>query len=184
MSDTIRHRGPDDSGVYVDGRVGFAFRRLSIIDLSAAGHQPMSNEDGTVWIVFNGEIYNFRELRAQLEPRHCFRSQTDTEVLLHLYEELGDRMLEELDGMFAFALFDAARQRVLLARDPFGIKPLYYSFNDDRLVFGSEIKPLLASGEISRQIDAAALNDYFDFLWIPLLRARFTRMFANCLRHR
>jgi asparagine synthase (glutamine-hydrolysing) len=171
MAGTVRHRGPDDEGLYVHGGVGLAHRRLSILDLSRAGHQPMANEDGSVWIVFNGEIYNFAELRRPLESRHSFRSQTDSEVLVHLYEERGWRMVDELDGMFAFAIFDSTRQQILLARDPFGIKPLYYSFNDDRFVFGSEIKPLLASGEVSRAIDPAALNDYFDFLWIPAPRS-------------
>lgn len=171
MAGTLRHRGPDDEGVYAHGGVGLAHRRLSILDLSSAGHQPMANEDGSVWIIFNGEIYNFADLRRQLEPRHSFRSHTDTEVLVHLYEECGWRMVDMLDGMFAFAIFDLSRQQVLLARDPFGIKPLFYSFNDSRFVFGSEIKPLLASGEVSRAIDPAALNDYFDFLWIPAPRS-------------
>ena len=171
MARTLRHRGPDDEGVYVHGAVGLAHRRLSILDLTAAGHQPLANEDGSVWLVFNGEIYNFAELRRRLEPHHKFRSHTDSEVLVHLYEDCGERMVDELDGMFAFAIFDQRRQKILLARDPFGIKPLYYAFNEERLVFGSEIKPLLASGEVSRTIDAAALNDYFDFLWIPAPRS-------------
>ena len=171
MADTIRHRGPDDEGIYAHGSVGLSFRRLSIIDLSAAGHQPMTNEDGTIWVVFNGEIYNFADLRRRLEPRREFQSRTDTEVLLHLYEEHGDQMVHELDGMFAFAIFDVPQQRILLARDPFGIKPLYYAFNDERFVFGSEIKPLLASGEVGRTIDKAALNDFFDFFWIPAPRS-------------
>jgi asparagine synthase (glutamine-hydrolysing) len=173
MAATIRHRGPDDEGVEVQGQVGLGFRRLSIIDLSPAGHQPMSNEDGNVWIVFNGEIYNFHSLRNELEPRHRFRSQTDTEVLVHLYEERGEAMVDALEGMFAFAILDTKRQRLLLARDPFGIKPLYYSLDDQRLVFGSEIKALLASAEVSRAIDPAALNDYFDFLWVPAPRSIF-----------
>ncbi len=173
MAETIRHRGPDAEGVEVHGHVGLGFRRLSIIDLSAAGRQPMSNEDGTVWIVFNGEIYNFRELRRDLESRHQFRSHTDSEVLVHLYEELGEKMVDLLEGMFAFAIHDVKRERLLLARDPFGIKPLFYSLNGERLVFGSEIKPLLASGEVNRAIDPAALNDYFDFHWIPAPRSIF-----------
>jgi asparagine synthase (glutamine-hydrolysing) len=173
MAATIRHRGPDDEGVEVQGQVGLGFRRLSIIDLSPAGHQPMSNEDASIWIIFNGEIYNFQSLRSELEGRHRFRSHTDTEVLVHLYEERGERMVEALEGMFAFAILDTKRERLLLARDPFGIKPLYYALDDQRLVFGSEIKPLLASGEVSREIDPAALNDYFDFLWIPAPRSIF-----------
>jgi asparagine synthase (glutamine-hydrolysing) len=173
MALTITHRGPDDEGCEIWGPVGFAFRRLAIIDLSAAGHQPMANEDGSVWIVFNGEIYNFQELRAELADQHQFRSRADTEVLLHLYEERGAAMIDALDGMFALAIYDLKRRSLLLARDPFGIKPLYYALDDRRLVFGSEIKPLLASGEVSRQIDRAGLNDFFDFHWIPAPRSIF-----------
>lgn len=171
MANTIRHRGPDDEGILVQENIGLAHRRLSILDLSAAGHQPMSNEDGSIWTVFNGEIYNFAELRVELEARHQFRSRTDTEVLLHLYEEHGPSMVERLDGMFAFAIWDRPKQRMLLARDPFGIKPLYVAFDQERLVFGSEIKPLLASGLVKRDLDPAALNDYFDFHWIPAPRS-------------
>jgi asparagine synthase (glutamine-hydrolysing) len=170
MADTIRHRGPDDAGVYTDGAVGLAHRRLSILDLSPAGHQPMANEDGTVWIAFNGEVYNFRALRRELEGRHTFRSNTDTEVLIHLYEDLGPAMVDRLDGMFAFAIWDARKRRVVLARDPFGIKPLYVAFDDERLVFGSELKPLLASQTVRREIDREALNDFFDLSWIPAPR--------------
>jgi len=173
MAQTMRHRGPDDDGVEVFGQVGLAFRRLAIIDLSSAGHQPMSNEDGTVWIVFNGEIYNFQELHADLQSRHQFRSRSDTEVLVHLYEERGAEMVDALDGMFGLCIVDLKRRSLLLARDPFGIKPLYYALDDRRLVFGSEIKPLLASGEVSREIDRAALNDFFDFHWIPAPRSIF-----------
>jgi asparagine synthase (glutamine-hydrolysing) len=173
MAVTMRHRGPDDDGCEVFDQVGMAFRRLAIIDLSPAGHQPMTNEDGSVWIVFNGEIYNFRELHAELAGRHHFRSRSDTEVLLHLYEERGPEMVDAIDGMFSFAIFDQKNGMLLLARDPFGIKPLYYALNDRRLVFGSEIKPLLASGEVSREIDRAALNDFFDFHWIPAPRSIF-----------
>ncbi len=173
MADTIRHRGPDDEGLEVFASAGLSFRRLAIIDLSPAGHQPMCNEDGTCWVVFNGEIYNYRELHADLCKRHQFRSRSDTEVLLHLYEERGEEMVDALDGMFAFCILDLKENRALLARDPFGIKPLYYSLNGERLVFGSEIKPLLASGEVARDIDRAALNDYFDFHWIPAPRSIF-----------
>jgi len=170
MADTIRHRGPDDEGFHVDGAVGLAHRRLSILDLSPNGHQPMPNEDGSVWIAFNGEVYNFQSLRAELAGRHTFRSNTDTEVLIHLYEELGPAMVERLDGMFAFALWDKARRRIVLARDPFGIKPLYLALDRQRLVFGSELKPLLASGTVDRALDREALNDFFDLAWIPAPR--------------
>jgi asparagine synthase (glutamine-hydrolysing) len=173
MAATIRHRGPDDCGVQVLGSAGLGHLRLAIIDLSPAGHQPMANEDNTVWIVFNGEIYNFAALRRELESRHQFRSKTDTEVLIHLYEEEGERMVDRLDGMFAFVIVDLKQQRILLARDPFGIKPLFYALDDRRLVFGSEIKPLLASGEVNRDIDISALNDYFDFDWIPAPKSIF-----------
>ncbi|MBI2824158.1 MAG: asparagine synthase (glutamine-hydrolyzing) [Planctomycetia bacterium] len=173
MAATIRHRGPDDEGCEVLGPVGLSFRRLSIIDLSPAGHQPMANEDGTVWIIFNGEIYNFQELHADLVGRHRFRSRSDTEVLVHLYEERGPAMVDAIDGMFAFAIHDRKRKSLFLARDPFGIKPLFYALDDNRLVFGSEIKPILASGEVSRQVDRSALNDYFDFHWIPAPRSIF-----------
>ncbi len=176
MAATIRHRGPDDQGIEVLGSAGLAHLRLSILDLSPAGHQPMSNEDGTVWIVFNGEVYNFPELRKDLESRHHFRSHTDTEVLIHLYEERGPAMVELLDGMFAFAILDTNAQRLFLARDPFGIKPLYYALDDRRFVFGSEIKALLASGEVSRDLDPGALNDFFDFHWIPAPRSIFSQV--------
>ena len=126
MGNRLRHRGPDDQGVYVNGHVGLAHRRLSVIDLSPAGRQPMSNEVGNVWITFNGEIYNFRELRKALETRHEFRSRTDTEVILHLYEEYGLQCLPMLRGMFAFAIWDEAAQRLVLARDRLGKKPLSY----------------------------------------------------------
>jgi asparagine synthase (glutamine-hydrolysing) len=176
MTATIHHRGPDDEGVEVRDNVGLGHARLSIIDLSSAGHQPMTNENGTVWIVFNGEIYNFLCLRRELENRHQFRSHSDTEVLLHLYEEEGERLVDRLDGMFAFAIVDLKKQQVLLARDPFGIKPLFYALDDRRLVFGSEIKPLLASGEVTREIDSSALNDYFDFHWIPAPKCIFRQV--------
>ena len=176
MADTIRHRGPDDEGIEVLGQVGLAHRRLSIIDLSDAGHQPMCNEDGTVWIAYNGEVYNFEDLRKQLVGKHDFRSHTDTEVLLHLYEERGPEMVDLLDGMFALAIYDARQRKLFLARDPFGIKPLFYSFDETRFVFGSEIKPLLASGEVSREIDRGALNDFFNFIWIPGPRSIFKQV--------
>ena len=126
MADAIQHRGPDDEGYYRSGPVGFGFRRLSIIDLNT-GHQPISNEDGTVWIVFNGEIYNYQELRQGLKGRgHVFTTQTDTEVIVHLYEEFGVGCVEKLRGMFAFGIWDENRKQLLLARDRVGIKPLYY----------------------------------------------------------
>jgi asparagine synthase (glutamine-hydrolysing) len=144
MRDVMRHRGPDGEGLLIDGPVGLAHRRLSIVDV-AAGHQPMSNEDGSIWVVFNGEIYNHAELRPRLERRgHHYRTRSDTETILHLYEEKGDSVVDALHGMFAFAIWDRPRQRLLLARDRLGIKPLYYALTGTELLFASEIKGLVA----------------------------------------
>ena len=173
MGQSISHRGPDASGISVNGPVGLVHQRLSIIDLSDAGTQPMSNDNGTLIVVFNGEIYNFKELRSSLQDKHRFRSQTDTEVLLYLYKEHGEAMVDLLDGMFAFCIFDVTKNRLFLARDPFGIKPLYFAFDDRRFVFGSELKSLLASGTLSRRLSPEAVNDFFDFHWIPSPRTIF-----------
>src|ERR1051326_6674343 len=146
MNDTMVHRGPDDGGIWetADGRVGLANRRLAIIDLSSAGHQPMANEDRTVWIAYNGEVYNFEALRRELIGKgHRFRSRTDTETLVHLYEEHGDEMVRYLRGMFAFAIWDEKRRRLFIARDRLGIKPFYYVYSDGLFLFGSEIKAIL-----------------------------------------
>src|SRR5256885_13569285 len=138
MTDTIRHRGPDDEGFYSNPGIGLGFRRLSIIDL-AGGHQPLSNEDETIWIAFNGEIYNFEELnRRYLSSGHHFRTRSDTETIVHLYEELGEACFAELRGMFGLALWDGRRKKLILARDPVGKKPLVYSWDGQRLVFGCE----------------------------------------------
>jgi asparagine synthase (glutamine-hydrolysing) len=167
MSDAIVHRGPDDEGRYSAPGIGLAFRRLSIIDV-AGGHQPLSNEDGTVWITFNGEIYNFDELnRRYLSSGHKFRTRSDTETIVHLYEELGENCFAELRGMFAIALWDARRRRLLLARDRLGKKPLYYAWNGSRLVFASEIKSLWPAGGVSKEMDVEALSDFFSFIYIP-----------------
>jgi asparagine synthase (glutamine-hydrolysing) len=166
MGARLRHRGPDDAGVYVHGGVGLAHQRLSILDLSPAGHQPMSNEDGTVWIVFNGEIYNFQDLRARLADRHVFRSRTDTEVIIHLYEEFGLECVAMLRGMFAFALWDSKARRVVLARDRVGKKPLYYAVNQEGLTFASELKALLVGGPPG-EIDPIALHHYLTFQYVP-----------------
>jgi len=170
MAASIAHRGPDDSGCYSDPMVALSHRRLSVIDLSRNGHQPMSNEDGSVWIVFNGEIYNFAEIRQShrlVEKGHVFRSATDTEVLLHLYEELGSEMVSELNGMFAFAIWDKARSQLHLARDRHGIKPLFYSWQGDRFLFGSEIKTILLDPRVSRRVNVQALHDFLTFAYIP-----------------
>jgi asparagine synthase (glutamine-hydrolysing) len=167
MLDTIRHRGPDDEGVYTAPQVGLGHRRLSIIDLST-GHQPLSNEDGTVWIVFNGEIYNFRELRALLLSKgHVFRTKTDTEVIVHLYEEFGPACLEKLRGMFAFAIWDENTRSLFLARDRVGIKPLYYQLSNDALVFASEIKAILADPAIEREIAPEMIDRFLTFSYLP-----------------
>ena len=167
MADTIQHRGPDDEGYYVSGPVGLGFRRLSIIDL-ATGHQPICNEDGTVWIVFNGEIYNYRELRQDLKSKgHVFKTQTDTEVIVHLYEEFGDACVEKLRGMFAFAIWDGRNQTLFLARDRVGIKPLYYRLTDESIIFGSEIKTILGDPEVSPEVVPAMVDRFLTFLYMP-----------------
>jgi len=150
MADTLYHRGPDDEGCYTAPGIGLGFRRLSIIDLQD-GHQPLSNEDGTIWIAFNGEIYNFEELnRRYLSSGHRFKTRSDTETIVHLYEELGEECFAHLRGMFAIALWDGRRKRLVLARDRIGKKPLFYSWDGRRLVFGSEIKALWPAGGISK----------------------------------
>src|SRR5436853_4633630 len=152
MCQTIVHRGPDDEGIYVHGRAGLGMRRLSIIDLST-GHQPVHNEDRTLWVVFNGEIYNFKELRRDLERQgHRFYSTTDTEVIVHLYEEFGPHAVDLLRGMFAFAIWDSKRHQLFLARDRVGIKPLYYAQIPGGLVFASELKSMLQMPEIERKL--------------------------------
>lgn len=166
MCDEIRHRGPDDEGYHVDGNCALGMRRLSIIDL-ATGHQPIANEDRSVWVVFNGEIYNYQELRAWLLERgHRLETNSDTEVLVHLYEEEGGAGITRLRGMFAYAIWDARQRKLLLVRDRFGKKPLYYALLPEGLVFGSEIKCLAAAG-VSREIDPDGLRLYFQFNYVP-----------------
>ena len=163
MHGTIAHRGPDGLGEYIDGAFALGHRRLSIIDL-AGGRQPLSNERGTVWVSFNGEIYNYLELRAELHALgHVFRTRSDTEVLVHGYEEYGPQFAKRLNGMFAFAIYDAPRQRLLLARDHFGIKPLFYAVTGDGLFFGSEIKAVLAGSGLPARVAKDALNEYLLF---------------------
>jgi asparagine synthase (glutamine-hydrolysing) len=167
MCSAIVHRGPDDEGVYLGDGVALGMRRLSIIDL-AGGHQPISNEDGTVWIVFNGEVYNYRELRRDLERRgHVFQTGSDTETIVHLYEDLGARCVDRLRGMFAFAIWDERRQQLLLARDRLGIKPLYYADRGHELVFASELKPILQLASVPRAIHWGAAHHLFTFLSTP-----------------
>jgi asparagine synthase (glutamine-hydrolysing) len=176
MTASLVHRGPDGEGTYVNSTVAeprrpavaLGHRRLAIIDLSPNGKQPMTNEDGSLWIVFNGEIYNFRELRARLQAQgHSFRSSSDTEVILYLYQELGEKCLEELDGMFAFALWDERRKRLFLARDRVGKKPLYYTHAGSAFVFGSEVKAILRNPGISGELSVESLSSYFTFGYPP-----------------
>lgn len=167
LNNLLTHRGPDDAGLYIDHGVGLAARRLSIIDLSG-GHQPLCNEDGTVWLTYNGEVYNAPALRAELEAKdHCFKTQTDTETIVHAYEEWGEACVARLRGMFAFAIWDVNRRRLLLARDRFGIKPLYYAQRDGRFAFASEVRPVLEALQLSRQADLPALRQLFAFGFIP-----------------
>jgi asparagine synthase (glutamine-hydrolysing) len=173
MTDALAHRGPDGAGDYVDDEIGLGHRRLSIIDL-ATGRQPMSSADGTLWIVFNGEIYNFRALRRDLEARgHRFRTQSDTEVILHLYQDEGIDLVSRLRGMFAFALWDRTRRRLFLARDHIGQKPLFYCMANGRVAFASEIKALLQAGIVSPELDLAGLSHLMSVRFIPGTRTLF-----------
>jgi asparagine synthase (glutamine-hydrolysing) len=167
MCQVMSHRGPDDQGIYADESAAIGMRRLSIIDLST-GHQPVRNEDGTIWVVFNGEVYNFKELRRDLERQgHRFYTTTDTEVLVHLYEEVGPLAVDLLRGMFSFAIWDARRRQLFLARDRMGIKPLYFSQIEGGLVFASELKSMLQVPEIGRRLDWQAVGHLFTFLATP-----------------
>jgi len=166
MLDTIEHRGPDDSGSYLCGHVGLGNRRLSIIDLQS-GKQPISNEDGTIWVVYNGEMYNYPKLRPQLEAKgHIFRTNSDTEAIVHLYEDFGERCVEHIGGMFAFALWDEKQEKLLLARDRIGQKPLFYSQEGLDFLFGSEIKSILALQHRDPELDPLAMHDYLSLRFI------------------
>ncbi|OQY93798.1 MAG: asparagine synthase (glutamine-hydrolyzing) [Sphingobacteriales bacterium UTBCD1] len=166
MTDVMEHRGPDDEGFYINQNVGLGFRRLSIIDL-ATGHQPLANEDETIWIIFNGEIYNFRELQDNLlKQGHVFRTKSDTETIVHLYEQYGTGCLQYLRGMFAFAIWDSKKNQLFCARDRFGIKPFYYYLDHEKLVFGSEIKAILKCDGIDKALSPEAIDSYFAFGYI------------------
>lgn len=178
MIDVLKHRGPDDEGMYLfksklgnseyEIKVGLGHRRLSIIDLSQAGHQPFGNEDKTIWIVCNGEIYNFQDLRENLERKgHIFSSKSDTEVIIHLYEDMGTDCIKELRGMFAFAIWDENKQRLFLARDRVGKKPLNYAIKGENLIFASEIKSILEDPDISREVNLQAIHLYLTYGYIP-----------------
>src|SRR5690242_1307883 len=179
MTATLRHRGPDDDGYYLPEpgpsgpAVGFGFRRLSIIDVEG-GHQPLSNEDGSVWLMLNGEIYNFAELRDRLEAAgHQFRTRSDSETIAHLYEEHGVGCLDLLNGMFALAIWDEPRGRLLIARDRMGKKPCYYVEKDGRLLFASELKALLQHPDCPRELDPVALEQYLALEYVPTPHAIF-----------
>ena len=165
--DPIRHRGPDDSGIYTNGMIGLGHARLSIIDLTN-GRQPMQNAEGTIWITFNGEIFNYLELREELEKKgHRFETNSDTEVILHLYEEEGEGCVRRFNGQWAFALWDTRRQKLFLSRDRLGVRPLFYARIRDSFLFASEIKALLTVPEISSELDLRGLNQTFTF-WSPV----------------
>ena len=176
MARVMVHRGPDGEGFYFDGRVGLAHRRLSIIDLES-GKQPLSNENGRVWVVFNGEVYNYIELRKRLlQKGHQFRTASDTEVIVHLYEEEGEEFLKSLRGMFAIALWDNSKEKLILARDRIGKKPLYYAQAGALFVFASEIKSLLQVSGLQRDIDPESLSDYFSLLYVPAPKSIFKQV--------
>jgi asparagine synthase (glutamine-hydrolysing) len=178
-STLLAHRGPDGAGCFRDDRCELVHRRLALIDLSPTGHQPMPNEDDRVWVVFNGEIYNHANLRHRLQGRgHRFRGTSDTEVLVHLYEELGTRMVEQLRGIFAFALYDVLRRRLLLARDRFGVKPLYYANHGDEWLFASELKAMLAVQGFAPALDRQACYDFLAFGYVPEPATGFAGVFA------
>src|SRR5881392_4121305 len=167
MAQSIAHRGPDDEGYFISGAVGLGFRRLSIIDL-AGGHQPMSDAEETIWVILNGEIYNFKELRVQLEKRgHRFRTNSDTEVIIHGYKEWGAEVLKHLNGMFGLAIWDVKNHRLVVARDAMGIKLVYYRIANGQLTFGSEIRPILASESSRPGVDPVALNLFLRFRYTP-----------------
>ncbi|MFQ6082612.1 MAG: asparagine synthase (glutamine-hydrolyzing) [Candidatus Aminicenantia bacterium] len=178
MAQTLKHRGPDDEGIYVKDNIGLGLRRLAIIDLSKAGHQPMANEDKTVWIVYNGEIYNFKDLRKDLIRKgHRFSSRSDTETIIHLYEEYGKDCLRYLRGMFAFAIWDEKKKKLFMARDRIGKKPLYYFLNNHCLIFGSEIKAILEEPQVKRKVNHKAIHYYLTYHYIPSPQTAFQNVF-------
>src|SRR5258708_10601857 len=177
MARTMHHRGPDDEGYYAQGPMGFGFQRLSIIDLSG-GHQPMSNEDAWLWVVFNGEIYNFQSLggRQKQTGRHRLKTHSDNEIILHLYEEYGEKCVEPMRGMFAFAVWDSKNQTLFLARDRFGKKPLVYADLPNAFLFASELKALVKHPDIQKDIDYTAIDHYLTYQYIPSPRTIFKQI--------
>lgn len=183
MMDKIRHRGPDAAGSYVDEDIALGHRRLSIIDVSSSGDQPIFNEDGSMVIVFNGEIYNYREIREKLvSAGHVFKTETDTEVLIHGYEEYGEKLLNMLRGMFSFVIWDKNKKELFGARDFFGIKPMYYALMGKTFMFGSEIKSFLIHPEFKRELNTSALENYLTFQYSPT-KETFFKMFTSFFRH-
>lgn len=177
MMHSIIHRGPDEDGCFIQKNLGMGMRRLSIIDL-AGGTQPISNEDKTIWIVFNGEIYNYPSLRQELQScGHRFKTNSDTETIIHAYEEWGIDGFSRLNGMFGFALWDATKQQLLLARDPFGIKPLYFWHNANSVIFGSEIRSILLNPEVERRVDIEALHEFLTITYVPSPKTAFENIF-------
>lgn len=194
MCDKMVHRGPDEEGIYLNSRkinsrestpkIGLGHRRLKVIDLSGAGHQPMSNEDGTVWIVFNGEVYNYKQLREDLKKRgHKFKSNTDTEVIIHLYEDFGEGCLSYLRGMFAFAIWDEKQDKLFLARDRIGKKPILYYRDNQYFCFASEFRALLASGFIEKDINYEGIGQYLTFGYVPAPGAIYKKVFKILPAH-
>lgn len=180
MRDTLTHRGPDGFGSYFspDKKLALGHRRLAFLDLSDTGTQPLSNEDKSIWLTINGEIYNYKELRQNLiEKNHIFKTNTDSEVVIHAYEEWGTKMIDMLEGMFAFGLWDEKRNSLILARDKFGIKPLYYFLDDNQLIFGSEIKSIIKNPDIKREINFTSVCEYFSYRYIPSPNTIFENIF-------
>ncbi|MHA1394786.1 MAG: asparagine synthetase B family protein [Promethearchaeota archaeon] len=170
MNDILSYRGPDDTGIYIDERISLGHNRLSIIDLSHAGHQPMSNRDGTLWIIFNGEVYNYKKIRQELEKLgYSFLSNTDTEVVVNSYEQFGSECVKIFNGMFAFAIWDTKKKELFLARDRIGIKPLYYYYDGLKFIFSSEIKAILCH-DINKQIDFDAFNSFLSIVLFLLIK--------------
>ncbi|MDX1741154.1 MAG: asparagine synthase (glutamine-hydrolyzing), partial [Rhodothermales bacterium] len=168
MTHSLKHRGPDGEGTHIDGAVGLGHRRLAIIDTTEAGAQPMSNEDGSVWITYNGEIYNYAELRTDLQKRgHVFKSRSDTEVILHAYETWGVESLSRFNGIFSFAIWDSRQRSLWLVRDRLGVKPLFYLMRHDRVLLASEIKALLQDPSVDRSIDFTGLHHYLSLNYVP-----------------
>ena len=167
MCDVIEHRGPDDSGFFIDTGISLGMRRLSIIDVSG-GKQPIHNEDETVWVMYNGELYNYLELKQELEKLgHKFYTKCDTEIFVHAYEQYGDMFVEKLRGMFGFAIWDTKNKKLILGRDRLGKKPLYYTISDGKLIFGSEIKSILLHPDVKRSVNSRALHHFLSLQYVP-----------------